>query len=187
MQEPSVIHQERTIIRTGRWLMAFGGACIIRLFVQLQPVSFPDQLQSLLFFANLAFGIFAILTGEGVTRKRSWALTASMIMGGLLVGVSTVAVAALVHFAIRDWGSSSLSVAIRLQGPWILMFVVVLTFWLIVLRTLLGVSTVLRDRGSRLPSRRALWAWSVAAFVLGSGLAGAMALDQFVARYAVWR
>jgi len=171
VSEPSVIQQERTIIRTGRWVIAFGAVCLVRMLLQLNPFSL-DVMGFLLFFTTLAVGAFGILIGEGVTRKKRWALWASMVLGGLLAGVSTVATAALVHFGLREWGRSSAASAIGDYGPWIVMFLVVLTFWLIVLWTLMKVCV----EGSRLPSRRMLRTWAVAAFALGGGLAGAMAL-----------
>ena len=176
MTEPSVIHQERTIIRTGRWVIAFGAVCLVRMLLQLNPFSL-DVMGFLLFFTNLAVGTFAILIGEGVTRKKRWALWASMILGGLLVGVSTVGTAGLVHFGLREWGRSSLDLAIVNFGPWIVIFLVVLTFWLIVLWTLMKVWV----EGGRLPSRRVLWTWSLVAFAAGGGLAGRMILDHYLA------
>jgi hypothetical protein len=176
VSEPSVIRTERTIVRTGRWLMAFGGACLVRLLLLLPDASTPDVGHFLLFLFNLPVGVFAILTGEGLTRKRGWAIAASMVMGGLLLGTAAVGAGGLVAIGWYVWNVASLSSAIRDVGPWLLIAVFVSTFWAVVLRSLSKVSAVFRAQGSRIPSHRALRAWMGASFAVGGSVAGLMLL-----------
>jgi hypothetical protein len=180
MDESSIIRQERTISRAGRWIMAFGAVCLLRLFLLLPEVLSPDMIATALFLQHLVFGIVAILTGEAVTRKKGWAFVTSMVMGGLLAGVSMVAMSWLIRFGLKEWRGGSPGYAFENFGPWLIVSVVVLIFWLLILRTILNVAAVLRDKGSPLPSRRVLMTWLGSAFTLGIGSAVAVVLPSWL-------
>ena len=160
--------------------MAFGAVCLLRLFLLLPEVLSPTMIPTALFLQHLVFGIVAILTGEAVTRKRGWALVTSMVMGGLLAGVSMVAMSWLFRFGLKEWRGGSPGYALENFGPWLLVSIVVLIFWLLVLRTMLKVAVVLRSRGSPLPSHRVLMTWLGSSFALGIGLAVVAVLPSWL-------